>query len=178
MQAVLSAASHRTYLAQKNGRCSQDKATENATSAAYIPVPDAAGLVDNYADNYPPDRWREPANYLKFSETIDECIVWAIADGFSYFMDERDKEWLEKINQDARGEGTSSQASLSASGTTTRSSNRSAKYKGKEPDPSLPAAMTEDEFELVMGIFEKTTHDNTPFLHVASIHSCYSLTVS
>jgi enhancer of polycomb-like protein len=82
-------------------------------------------------------------------------------------MDERDKEWLDRNNEEARGEGTSAQGALSASGATTRSglSQRSAKAKGKEPESTQPLAITEDEFELVMGIFEKVTHDTTEFLH-------------
>ena len=77
-------------------------------------------------------------------------------------MDERDKEWLDKNNEEARGEGTSAQGALA--GTSTRSG-RSAKAKGKDPEVSQPAVMTEDEFELVMAIFEKVTHEKTEFLH-------------
>jgi enhancer of polycomb-like protein len=47
----------------------------------------------------------------------------------------------------------------------TRTSVRSAKAKGKEPENSLPVVVSEDEFELVMGIFEKVTHERTKFLH-------------
>lgn len=91
----------------------------------------------------------------------------ALCDGFSYFMDERDIEWLERNNKEAKGEGTSAQGSIAASGATTRSSLRtSTKAKGKDSDNFSAALMQEDEFELVMGIFEKLTHDNTPFLHV------------
>ena len=80
-------------------------------------------------------------------------------------MDERDNEWLEKNNQDAKGEGTSAQAAIT--GATTRAS-RNAKAKGKEPETAQPVAMTEDEFELVMGVFEKCTDDRFPCLHVVS----------
>jgi enhancer of polycomb-like protein len=82
-------------------------------------------------------------------------------------MDERDQEWLEKNNEEARGEGTSAQGSVSAAGTSTRSGSwlRSAKAKGKEPDVSQPLPMSEDEFELVMGLFEKITHEKTAYLH-------------
>jgi len=76
-------------------------------------------------------------------------------------MDERDKEWLDKNNEEARSEGTSAQGAVS----TTRTSQRSAKAKGKEPDVSQPVAISEDEFELVMGLFEKVTHEKTEFLH-------------
>jgi len=70
---------------------------------------------------------------------------------------------LDKNNEEARGEGTSAQGAVSATGT--RSSSRSAKAKGKEPDVVQPVAITEDEFELVIGIFEKATHERTEFLH-------------
>lgn len=78
-------------------------------------------------------------------------------------MDERDKEWLDKNNEEARGEGTSIQGAVSASGT--RTSARSAKAKGKEPDVSHPVAVSEDEFELVMGIYEKLTSEKYEYLH-------------
>ena len=80
-------------------------------------------------------------------------------------MDERDKEWLDKNNEEARGEGTSAQGALSASGSGTRSSQRSAKAKGKAPDVPQEIGMSADEFELVMGLFEKVTHEKTEFLH-------------
>ena len=94
---------------------------------------------------------------------MEENITDGIANGFTYYMDERDQEWLEKNNEEARGEGTSAQGALSVSGT--RTSARSAKAKGKEPEALLPVVITEDEFELVMGIFEKVTHERTEYLH-------------
>ena len=81
-------------------------------------------------------------------------------------MDERDKEWMDRNNEEARGEGTSVQGAVSTSGVATRSCpQRSAKARGKEPESVQAVAITEDEFELVMGIFEKVTHDKTEFLH-------------
>ena len=76
----------------------------------------------------------------------------------SWSVDERDKEW----NEEARGEGTSAQGAVS---TTTRTSQRGAKAKGKEPDVAHRIVISEDEFELVMGLFEKVTHKKTEFLH-------------
>lgn len=39
-------------------------------------------------------------------------------------------------------------------------------WEGKEPVEGPQAiSMSEDEFELVMAIFEKVTHEKTPFLH-------------
>jgi len=90
-------------------------------------------------------------------------------------MDERDKEWLDKNNEEARGEGTSAQGAFSTAGTTTRSGPaRSAKAKGKEPDVAQPVPISEDEFELVTGLFEKATHEKTEFLHHVSHPHCLS----
>jgi enhancer of polycomb-like protein len=122
--------------------------------------------VQNYEELYPPNRWEDPVTYVRSSETAEECCENAFANGFTYYMDERDKEWLEKNNEESRGEGTSAQGAVSGMGTTTRSGpTRSAKAKGKEPDIVQPIAMSEDEFELVMSVFEKVTHEKTEFLH-------------
>jgi enhancer of polycomb-like protein len=137
------------------------------TTAAYIPVPDSTGIVDNYEELYPPKKLEESATYIRSSETVEECCDAALASQFTYFMDERDKEWLTKNNEDARGEGTSAQGAISSMGATTRSgmSSRSAKARGKEPDVAQPTVVAEDEFELVMGLLEKVTFEKTEYLH-------------
>ncbi|KAF5385750.1 hypothetical protein D9615_002489 [Tricholomella constricta] len=136
---------------------------QNAPPVAYIPTPGSTGVVGHYSDLYPPNRWKDPVTYLCSSITPEESCSSAIANGFTYYMDERDKEWLDKNNEEARGEGTSAQGALSAS--STRTSARSAKAKGKEPEPSHALSISEDEFELVMGVFEKVTHEKTEYLH-------------
>ncbi|KAG5352167.1 hypothetical protein C0989_003367 [Termitomyces sp. Mn162] len=160
LQAVLSAHSHHTPAPSRSTR--GDKSRHNAPSAAYIPTPDSTGVVENYKDLYPPTRWKDPASYLASSTTAEEACSSALAEGFTYYMDERDKEWLDKNNEEARGEGTSAQGSVSS---TTRTSARSAKGKGKEPEVSQALTITEDEFELVMGLYEKVTHEKTEYLH-------------
>ncbi|TFY75117.1 hypothetical protein EWM64_g8894, partial [Hericium alpestre] len=164
LQAVLTAASHRQHAsALRATRIT----TEEVKQDVFIPIPDSTGLIEGYEEFYPPGRWKDPVSYIKTSETVEEAIKDGLANSFSYFMDERDLEWLEKNNEEARGEGTSAQGAVSTSGTTTRSgmSSRSAKAKGKEPDVPQPVAMSEDELELVMGLFEKVTHEKTEFLH-------------
>jgi enhancer of polycomb-like protein len=128
--------------------------------------------VEDYESLYPANRWRDPVSYFKTSETTEENTQDALAHGFTYFMDERDKEWLDRNNEEARGEGTSAQGAVSTSGTTTRTSQRSAKAKGKEPDVAQPIVISEDEFELVMGLFEKVTHEKTEFLHHVCSFAC------
>ncbi|KAL0958918.1 hypothetical protein HGRIS_014234 [Hohenbuehelia grisea] len=159
LQAVLSAASKRHQSARpaRGDRPPSPK-------PAYIPVPQANGIADNYEELYPTGRWKDPATYIATSTTVEECISGALANGFTYYMDERDQEWLEKNNEEARGEGTSVQGAVSAANST-RTSARSAKAKGKEPESTQPVAITEDLFELVMGLFEKATHEKTEFLH-------------
>ncbi|CCM00001.1 uncharacterized protein FIBRA_02026 [Fibroporia radiculosa] len=158
LQAVLSAAATRH---QANVRATRSE-KEKVVSAAYIPTPDSTGVVDNYEELYPSDRWKDSATYVKSSDTVEESIFSALATGFIYYMDERDKDWLDKNNEEARGEGTSAQGAVSGTGTR---SGRSSKAKGKDPEFNQPVAMSEDEFELVMAIFEKVTHEKTPFLY-------------
>lgn len=142
-----------------------------AAPAAYIPTPDSTGIVSNYEELYPPGKWKDPTSFVSSSATVEEACTGGLANGLTYFMDERDKEWLDKNNEEARGEGTSAQGAVSTTATATRTSSRSAKAKGKEPEVSHPLVISEDEFELVMGLFEKETHEKTEFLH----HVCLKL---
>ncbi|KAG6907559.1 hypothetical protein DXG01_008441 [Tephrocybe rancida] len=164
LQAVLSASSHHAPVPPRSTRGANagDKARHNAPPAAFIPTPDSTGVVDNYKELYPNDRWKDPASYVATSTTVEEATSSALAEGFTYYMDERDKEWLDKNNEEARGEGTSAQGCVSS---TSRTSSRSAKGKGKEPESSSALIITEDEFELVMGLYEKVTHEKTEYLH-------------
>ncbi|KAG6816979.1 hypothetical protein H0H87_001294 [Tephrocybe sp. NHM501043] len=134
---------------------------------AFIPTPDSTGIVENYSDLYTSNRWRDPVTYLHTSVTPEESCNYALASNFTYYMDERDKEWLDKNNEVARGEGTSAQGALSASASNSlpRTSVRSSKAKGKGPDISFNLSISDDEFELVMGLFEKVTHEKTEYLH-------------
>ena len=170
---MLSAASQRNNTSARSTRGPSDK-TATKQQDVFIPIPDNTGLVEDYESLYPSDRWREPVSYVKTSETIEETTLDALSHGFTYLMDERDNEWLDRNNEEARGEGTSAQGAVSTSGTTTRTSQRSAKAKGKEPDVAQPIVISEDEFELVMGLFEKVTHEKTEFLH----HVCHRITRS
>lgn len=161
--AVLSAASQRNSTSSQRPTRGNAGAEKTEPPAAFIPTPDSTGIVANYEELYPPGRWTDPATYIRTSDTVEECIASALADGFTYYMDERDKDWFDKNNEEARGEGTSVQGAVSVSGT--RASARSAKAKGKEPETCQPSTISEDEFELVMGLYEKITHERTEYLH-------------
>jgi enhancer of polycomb-like protein len=143
---------------------SQDGENQKEKKEPYIPTPDAAGIVKDYDDYYPFNCWIPSQTHLRFADTLEDIIQLGLSNGYSYYMDERDLEWLEKNNQSANGESTSAQA-IAASGLTSRSS-RTSKAKGKEPDLCNALVMNEDEFELVMGLFEKETDERYPYLHV------------
>ena len=159
MQEVLSAA-HRNNANSRHLRGTENKS--NAVSqSAFIPTPDSTGIVDNYEEWYPADKWKDPASYVCTSTTVEEANTNGLSGGFVYYMDERDQAWLDKNNEEARGEGTSVQGAVSG----TRASARSAKAKGKEPETCQPSTISQDEFELVMGLYEKITHERTEYLH-------------
>lgn len=146
LQAVLSAAATRHHAYSRSTR----GAEKDSAPAAYIPTPDSNGKVENHEELYPPNKWRDPITYVKSSDSVEEATSFALANGFIYYMDERDKEWLDKNNEEARGEGPSKRVSR----------------KGKEPET---VSMSEDEFELVMAMYEKITHEKAEFLHHVSI---------
>ncbi|KAK0460039.1 enhancer of polycomb-like-domain-containing protein [Desarmillaria tabescens] len=155
LQQVLSEAALRTQTSPRSGRGAHEK-------SSYIPTPDSTGIVKDHDKLYPAKTFTTPASYISSSETVEEQLVAGIVHGCTYFMDERDAEWLEKINEEARGEGTSAQAAFSVSA---RTSGRTMKGKGKEADASSLVSVKEDEFELVMGLFELITHEETEYLH-------------
>ncbi|KAG9025770.1 Enhancer of polycomb-like protein 1 [Tulasnella sp. JGI-2019a] len=131
--------------------------------AAYIPTPDATGKVDDYAQFYP-ELHTQPSTLLaKASETVEEAQADSLAAGYAYVMDERDAEWLERNNKLANGEGPSNSGGSPTAGR----GSRSAKARGKEPETSPTVVISEDDFELVMGLFEKLTDDKSPYLHLS-----------
>ncbi|KAK7031410.1 enhancer of polycomb-like protein [Favolaschia claudopus] len=165
LQAVLSEAAARNYASPRPSRGADKKSEDKkpAQPAAYIPTPDSTGIVDGYEPLY---TWKDPVTYVCTSTTVEEGVNYALAHECTYYLDERDQEWLDKNNEEARGEGTSAQGAMSsASGL--RTSSRSAKAKGKEPESSAAVVISADEFELVMGLFEKVTHEKTEHLHLS-----------
>lgn len=143
-----------------------------ATQQAFIPTPDSTGIVDNYDQLYPNTAWKDPKTYIFSSSTVDENVKWGLSGGFNYYMDERDKEWLDKHNESARGEGTSAQGSVS-SASNARTSPRTSKGKGKEPEnQDAGGVISEDLFEVVMGLFEKITTERTEYLHHVCLPCC------
>ena len=97
---------------------------------------------------------------------------------FSSFLShshKHDNKWLDNDNEEARCKGTSAQGAVFTSGTTTRTSQRRAKAKGKVYTFTQPVVIPEDKFELVMGLFEKVTYEKTKFLHHVCHHIIYTV---
>jgi enhancer of polycomb-like protein len=163
-------------LAAAARRITGNRATKSIEdTAASIPVPDANGVVENYGEHYPADRWVDPNAFVKASDTVEESTEGTFLGGVVYDMDERDVEWLEKNNSIARGEGSSTSPAATARNTPRISKSRAS--GGKDTTTDRPAfVITETEFELVMGLFEKFTEERFPYLHLVSnpcMRSCY-----
>ena len=52
------------------------------------------------AELYPPGVYQDPVSYVRFSDTVEDCIR-----GPSYNLDEDDADWLEEQNTKAKEEG-------------------------------------------------------------------------
>ncbi|KAJ7478864.1 hypothetical protein B0H11DRAFT_1916546 [Mycena galericulata] len=99
-----------------------------ASHTVQIPIPGSVRLVENYAELYPNNRWMDTTTYLHSTQTISEaCSAALLNHDYTYYMDESDKMWLDNTNYQCRVEERIAQ----------------------EP--------REDEFELVMGLFETLT---------------------
>lgn len=138
-----------------------------ATNAAFIPTPGSVSAVGDYDQLYPPNKWRDPITYIHSTQSVEEACTNALADHeYTYYMDEIDKQWLDKNNSEARGEGTSTHGACS----TARSPR---KGKNKEPEIGVPVSITEDEFELVMGLLEKLNDQKVVPTHLAIMCSSF-----
>lgn len=160
LQEVLHASSQHVYFHRTRGARSGQTTPQ---THAFIPTPDSTGIVEHYSDLYVPNRWKDPVTYLCTSTSLEESCTGALASNFTYYMDESDKEWLDKNNEAARGEGTNVQAVISPS--VTRTPPRRLMRKKESLEPLLTLTISEDEFELVMGLFEKVAHEKTEYLH-------------
>ncbi|KAF8324407.1 uncharacterized protein EI90DRAFT_3019545 [Cantharellus anzutake] len=114
-------------------------------------------VVDNYLEHYPEGVWTDPAAYVKSSDMVEECVDGAILSGFTYDMDEHNVEWLRKNNNIALGEGQVAQFPRQLA---------MSKLGARTLLQTDSLVFTEDEIELVMGLFEKFTNEKCHFLHL------------
>lgn len=59
----------------------------------YIPTPDAVWAKDVKYDELYPKEFKEPATYIRFSSTVEDCV------GTPYCMNEDDAKFLEQLNE-------------------------------------------------------------------------------
>lgn len=164
LQAVLSAAAlrHQAITAPRSTR-SHDKHRHEpqpeAGPSASIPIPDATGIAAGAEKLYPPNAFKY-SQLIRFSDTVEESIRDGLAgDGATYYMDEADKAWLDRRNADV-----DSTAPLSAA---VRRLPPKGKGKDKDGDACTPPfRISEDEFELVIGILERHCVRAHPHLDV------------
>lgn len=67
--------------------------------ASYIPTPDAVRAKDIQYDELYPKTFKEPATYIRFSSTVEDCI------GIAYCMDDEDFEFLARLNDGKDADG-------------------------------------------------------------------------
>ncbi|SPC60985.1 related to EPL1 - Component of histone H4/H2A acetyltransferase complex [Ustilago sp. UG-2017b] len=146
-------------------------AAETAKAAYSIPVPDAHGTLSNaeFAQLYPPGVYSDPVTYIRYSDTVEDCIK-----GPSYNMDEDDQDWLETRNAKAQEDLTAAIRSAKTGPLAGSGGKGKAKEKlRKEAIEKLIAEnqasyrqMSEDQFEMIMTVFEQVTSEQVPFLHL------------
>ncbi|KAF8321148.1 hypothetical protein DL93DRAFT_2163453 [Clavulina sp. PMI_390] len=118
--------------------------------AVYIPIPDATKIFDQWSEFYPTGQWVDPSAFVQSSVTLEQHIDGFLLSGVSYDMDEKDDRWLQAHNASAKGEGTST----------------SPKTKKAKENESASFVISENEFELTMGLFETFTDEKFPYLHL------------
>ncbi|KAI9158745.1 Enhancer of polycomb-like protein 1 [Paramyrothecium foliicola] len=101
-----------------------------------IPVPPPQESATNYDELYP-SRFYMPSSYIRFSQTVEECI------SCQYDMSTEDDEFLRS-------------------------------YNGKGP---AAGALSEDDFERIMEVFEETAAEQTPFASVDNTIIAYDMMV-
>lgn len=130
-------------------------ATSTGTKKSYhIPTPKTVEVLTTkqYNEEYPPNAYSDPVTFVQYSDTVEDNIR-----GAPYCLDEDDQGWLDKHNDKARKEMEKEEKAL----------------KDKEAvralaceQPERLLVITEDEFETVMSIFERTTSEKQPLLEL------------
>jgi hypothetical protein len=120
-------------------------------------------LVEHYAELYPSNRGMDTETYLQSAQTISEACSAALLDhDYTYFMDEADKTWLDNTNYQCCVEERIAQEMPSA----------------ETDEIFIQVFITEDEFELVMGLFDILAGPKVRIMILACIATDYCVTSS
>jgi len=121
-------------------------AAAGAASAiqAYIPTRGTSAADIAYDEVYS-HKFSQPATYIRFSSTVEDCI-----DGASYDLSEEDQEFLKTLNERLR-----TQAQQASSRPTSRSASAAAEV--------VPKQCSESQLEMVLQAFETAARNAAPF---------------
>lgn len=133
----------------------------NAPAKNYhIPTPQSVEVMSQaqYNEQYPTNVYFDPVTYVRFSDTVEACNR-----GSPYCMDEDDKAWLDKHNEKV-------QANLEKALKDTKvEPNQSEAVRVDalvRKEASKYCSISEDEFETIMYVFERTTCERHPLLEL------------
>ncbi|KAM0747125.1 hypothetical protein T439DRAFT_106245 [Meredithblackwellia eburnea MCA 4105] len=169
------------------------KPTKGISANASIPTPDSKVLIDEavYKSLYKSNVWTDTFTPIRFSDTVEDAMKGAV----DYTMDDEDEEWLEAFNKtlaatsSAAGSSATNGGAAAAengkpldpvpNGSNTPAGGRGArdrKGKGKNLDDASSESgagaavatgpISDDDFELVMQLMEKTAEEKAPMAHV------------
>lgn len=152
-------------IASSNASVSRPAGSSAKAKAArvFIPTPESAGTIDEttFRELYPKG-YVDPVTYIRFSDTVEDATTGAV----EYTMDEDDEEWLEAYNASLLP-GGKAKAGGSVEDSPRRKS-KADKVAKVEDKSTEPGPISEDDFEQIMELFEKTTELKAPMAHVVS----------
>ncbi|KAI0052210.1 hypothetical protein FA95DRAFT_69775 [Auriscalpium vulgare] len=163
LQAVLAAAATQPIDPHQNTNI----CAENSADKLSIPTPGSTSIVIEYDEWYAGIQWEDPFTLIKQSMSVEVAIDYSLSDGYTYYMDELDRAWLLVYNEGAR-EGVDKASAAAKPGGSAHPSSEKDKGRARE------IYITKDDFELVMGWFEKAADEKTGSLHQVSTVPSFS----
>lgn len=135
----------------------QTSANSTNKRAYHIPTPKSVEVlsIKQYNDVYPPNAYSDPVTHVRYSDTVENNIR-----GAPYCLDEDDQGWLDKHNDKARKELEQVQKGIKDA------NSGSKEQESAKQQPEKYLTITEDEFETVMSVFERTTSERHPLLEL------------
>lgn len=144
-------------------------------ASAYIPTRSSTTLPDGeYTALYKPG-YVDPISYIRFSDTVEDTTRGAV----NYTMDEDDEDWLEDFNEPFAAAAAKSDKGKAKERDGDKDSQQpvvveaydafadAGKCLDELSDPKK--ALSEDDFEKIMELFEQVTDEKAPMAHVVRL---------
>lgn len=130
------------------------------TKKYHIPTPQSVEVLSQaqYHEQYPTNVYFDPVTYVRFSDTVEACNR-----GSPYCMDEDDKGWLDKHNEKVQSNLEKALKDSKAEPTEAEAARVEALVRKEAPEY---CSISEDEFETIMYVFERTTCERHPLLEL------------